>query len=424
MRVGDEITITPTELVAGGAALARVDGFPIFATNVYPGDVAVVRLLEVKKGFARADLVRVVEPSPSRRVMPCPVARECGGCDWAALRLDKQIEAKKRILTESLRRIGKIDPATLPPIAIHPSPLNYRLRSRLHRHGAKVGFYAARTNDVVQLPAECEVVGVETARTFSIHQNGGTAGELRIWEVDGRLITDGDFTIDGYHVTTDAFFQVNRHMLFTLRELVMRLAMRVSGGGGRASENAGAGTLPDLAMKLDERGPAIGGPTGGRKSEDAPPTPDPRPPTPSPHKTAVDLYSGVGFFSRPLAEIFASVTAVEGGEAAHECAKANVPENVTLVNAPVEWWVERMPRADFVFLDPPRGGAQRNVIDAIATRTNEMVCFLACDPVTFARDASRLIASGWRLASLDLLDLFPNTHHVETLASFERASPS
>jgi 23S rRNA (uracil1939-C5)-methyltransferase len=162
MRAGDEITITPTELVAGGAAMARVDGFPIFATNVYPGDVAVVRQLEVKKGFAHADLVRVIVPSPFRRAMPCPVANECGGCDWTALRLDKQLEAKQRILTESLRRIGKIDPATLPPIAIHPSPLNYRLRSRLHRDREKVGFYAMRTNDVVQLSPECEVVGLRT----------------------------------------------------------------------------------------------------------------------------------------------------------------------------------------------------------------------------------------------------------------------
>lgn len=359
MRTGDEITITPTELVAGGAAIARVDGFPIFATNVYPGDVAVVRLLEVKKGFAHADLVRLIEPGPFRRAVPCPVANECGGCDWTSLRLDKQLEAKQRILTESLRRIGKIDPATLPAIAIHPSPLNYRLRSRLHRDGDKVGFYAMRTNDVVQLPLECEVVGL---RTREEPRDGET------WEVDGKLIAEGEMTIDGYYVTTDAFFQVNRHLLATMRRLVSDIAAR--------------------AAKKD---------------------------------TAIDLYSGVGFFSRPLAEIFGRVTAVEGAEAAHECAKRNVPENVTLVHAPVEWWVERMPRADFVFLDPPRSGARRNVIDAIATRATEMVCFLACDPVTFARDASRLIASGWRLASLDLLDLFPNTHHVETLASFERA---
>jgi 23S rRNA (uracil1939-C5)-methyltransferase len=371
MRAGDEITITPTELVAGGAAMARIDGFPIFATNVYPGDVAVVRLLEVKKGFARADLVRLIEPSPSRRAMPCPVANECGGCDWTALRLDKQLEAKERILTESLRRIGKIDPPTLPPITRHPSPLNYRLRSRLHQQGDKTGYYATRTNEVVPLPPECEVVGIETARTWSTLSTRKTPPadeELRIWEVGGTLVTEGAFTIDGYYVTADAFFQVNRHLLGTLRDLVTRLALRQSS-----------------------------------------------------FKTAIDLYSGVGFFSRPLAEIFESVTAIEGSEAAHECAKRNVPGNVTLVQAPVEWWVERMPRADFVFLDPPRSGARRNVIDAVATRAKEMICFLACDPVTFARDASRLIASGWRLASLDLLDLFPNTHHVETLASFERA---
>jgi tRNA/tmRNA/rRNA uracil-C5-methylase (TrmA/RlmC/RlmD family) len=359
MHSGDEITITPTELVAGGAAIARVDGFPIFATNVYPGDVAVVRLIEVKKGFAHADLVRIIEPSSFRRAMPCPVANECGGCDWTSLRLDKQIEAKRRILTESLRRIGKIDPATLPPIAIHPSPLNYRLRSRLHRDGDKVGFYAMRTNDVMPLPRECEVVGLQTRE----HPREGET-----WEVDGKLVAEGELMIDGFHVTTDAFFQVNRHLLGTMRSLVTNIASR-----------------------------------GTKKS------------------TAVDLYSGVGFFSRPLAMVFETVTAVEGSASAHECAKRNVPANVTLVNAPVEWWVERMPRADFVFLDPPRSGARRNVIDAIGERTNAMVCFLACDPVTFARDASRLIASGWRLASLDLLDLFPNTHHVETLASFERA---
>jgi len=359
MNIGDEITIAPAELVAGGAAIARVDGFPIFATNVYPGDVAIVRLLEVKKGFAHADLVRVIEPSPSRRATPCPVANECGGCDWTALRLDKQLEAKQRILTESLRRIGKIDPATLPPIAIHPSPLNYRLRSRLHRDGDKVGFYAMRTNDVVPLPRECEVVGLQTRE----HPRDGET-----WEVDGKLIAEGELIIDGFHVTTDAFFQVNRHLLGTMRNLVTNIASRSTKKG-----------------------------------------------------TAIDLYSGVGFFSRPLAEVFEQVTAIEGAEPAHECAKRNVPANVTLINAPVEWWVNRMPRADFVFLDPPRSGARRNVIDAIAERTNAMVCFLACDPVTFARDASRLIASGWRLASLDLIDLFPNTHHVETLASFERA---
>jgi tRNA/tmRNA/rRNA uracil-C5-methylase (TrmA/RlmC/RlmD family) len=80
-----------------------------------------------------------------------------------------------------------------------------------------------------------------------------------------------------------------------------------------------------------------------------------------------------------------------------------------------------MPDADLIFLDPPRAGARPEVIDAISQRTRR-ICYLSCDPVTFARDANRLIAAGWRLATLDLLDLFPNTHHVETLSSFERAA--
>ena len=353
MRLNDEITIEPAELVAGGAALARVDGLPIFVTNVYPGDVARVRLFEVKKGFARAELVELIDPSPLRRAAPCPVAEECGGCDWTALRLDAQLRAKERILRESLRRIGKIHAP--PEIALHPSPLNYRLRSRLHRDGNAIGFFAMRSNDVVPLARECEVVGV---RTREAPREGET------WEIDGRLVTEGEFTVDGYLVAADAFFQVNRHLLDTLRRRVTELA------------------------------------------------------SPS-RRRAIELYAGVGFFTRPLTRLFERVIAVEGSAVSHRCGTINAPR-ARWVQAPVERWVREMPRADFVFLDPPRAGAAREVIEAVGRRAGERIAYLSCDPVTFSRDASRLIASGWRLATLDLLDLFPNTHHVETLGSFER----
>jgi 23S rRNA (uracil1939-C5)-methyltransferase len=383
MRAGEIITIEATELVAGGDAIARVDGFPVFASNVFPGDVARVQLYEVKKGFAKADLVELVTPSPWRRAMPCPVAHECGGCDWTALRLDKQLEAKRRILTESLRRIGKLDVASLPEIAIHPSPLNYRLRSRLHQEGDAVGFYAMRSNRVVPLAAECEVVGVETAHAFGTPTSQPArlaasrppqdAAALQLWELDGALI-DGDrdltITVDAYtyRLHTRAFFQVNRHLLGTMLRLVAQHASRVK------------------------------------------------------HKqSAVDLYGGVGFFTLPLAKLFERVTMIEGSSGSVHYARMNVPRNVKVIAAPVEDKMHTLPEVDFTFLDPPRAGTRRNVIDTIATQTREMIAYLSCDPVTFARDASRLIASGWRLASLDLVDLFPNTHHVETLSSFERA---
>lgn len=364
MREGDVITIEALELVAGGDAIARVDGFPIFASNVFPGDVARVRLYEVKKGFAKAELAELVTASPLRRAAPCPVANECGGCDWTALRLDAQLAAKRRILAESLRRIGKLDPATLPEVRVHPSPLNYRLRSRLHRDGDAVGFYAMRSNRVVPLARECEVVGVETARD---------PAEGEQWELDGEIIRDErevTITVDAftYRLSTRAFFQVNRHLLGTLLRLVDGHASRVAN-----------------------------------------------------RHLAIDLYAGVGFFTLPIAQHFHRVTAIEGAPIAARYARMNVPRNVKVVEAPVEEQIERLKHADFVFLDPPRAGARREVITAIAERTKEKIAYLSCDPVTFARDASRLIASGWRLSTLDLLDLFPNTHHVETLSSFERA---
>jgi 23S rRNA (uracil1939-C5)-methyltransferase len=364
VRVGEIITIEATELVAGGDAIARVDGFPIFASNVFPGDVARVRLYEVKKGFAKADLVDLVTPSPSRRAAPCSVAAECGGCDWTSLRLDKQLEAKRRILTESMRRIGKLDPASLPAIRMHPSPLNYRLRSRLHSDGTAVGFYAMRSNRVVPLAPECEVVGLETAR----HPAEGEQ-----WEIEGAIVREerevsirvNDFT---YRLDTRAFFQVNRHLLGTMLRLV-----------------------EDHASRVARR------------------------------RTAIDLYAGVGFFTLPIARHFEEVIAVEGASGSARYARMNVPANVRVIDAPVEHQISRLAPADFVFLDPPRAGARPEVIDAIGERTKEKIAYLSCDPVTFSRDASRLIASGWRLSTLDLLDLFPNTHHVETLSSFERA---
>ncbi len=385
-QIGDQFTIEPAELVAGGAALARIDGFPVFAINVFPGDKALVRLFEVKKGFARAELVELLSPSPWRRVAPCPIANECGGCDWTALRLDKQLEAKKRILSESLRRIGKI--YEHPSIDVHPSPLNYRLRSRLHRDGEAVGFYAMRSNTVVPIVPECEVVGVETARTFGTPASppagrapsrrppgggedaAGPAAEtaaLQTCELDGRLLQNAELRIGPYHLSTDTFFQVNRHMLGTMLRLVTAHAARVK------------------------------------------------------HKrTALDLYSGVGFFTLPLAKLFERVIAVEGSSVSTHYARMNAAENVKVIESPVERQLKHLPKGDFLFVDPPRAGAKREVVDFVAERTREVIAWLSCDPVTFARDASRLLSAGWKLETLDLLDLFPNTHHVETLARFGR----
>src|SRR5512133_3096245 len=234
---GARLTVQPESLVAGGDAICRVDGFPLFVPGIYPGDVAQVEVVEVKKGFGRGQLVELLTPSPQRRADPCPVSDECGGCDWAELRLDAQLEAKRGILLDSLRRVGKFDPASLPAVRLHASPLNSRLRSRLHADMAdpwRVGFYARRSNDVVPLSTQCEIVG--PALLGSLAALGGVARNGAIIDAfesshGFSFATRSDEDAKGvpvaleagghtYTLSTTTFFQVNRHLLGRLLALV------------------------------------------------------------------------------------------------------------------------------------------------------------------------------------------------------------
>lgn len=375
----------PETLVAGGDALARVDGFPIFVPAAYPGDRLRVRVTELKKGFARAAVEAVEVAGPLRRAEPCPVAEECGGCDWTSLRLDAQLEAKKTILIDTLRRIGKIDPAELPPLRIHPSPLNYRLRSRLQfdEETGAVGFFAAKSHRVVPLPAECEVVGARTLEHLpEIRRVAGEAGGgVTIFESDDEVIIEAERTAgrfarleigeETYTVRTEGFFQVNRHLLESLVSLVIALSARA-------------------AQK----------------------------------RIAFDLYGGVGFFALPLARSFEQVILVENAAASLAAAKQNAASrtNIKIEASDVGDFLRSVElQPDFIMIDPPRAGMTPDVLDSLAKFRGATICLLSCDPVTFSRDVSRLRRHGWRLSTLDLIDLFPNTHHIETLSLLKLA---
>jgi tRNA/tmRNA/rRNA uracil-C5-methylase (TrmA/RlmC/RlmD family) len=386
LQPGQVLDVTANELVAGGDALVRVDGFPIFVGGIYPGDRARIEITDVRRGFARAAVSELLSSGPLRRVEPCSIADRCGGCDWTSLRLDAQLAAKEQILRDSLRRIGKLEENLLPAIAIHPSPLNYRLRSRLHvsQDGKRAGFYEAGTNEVVPLAADCEVVGPELLRRVGELPAAAAPGSSVVaieqrsrFTVEPAESAGSRFRIDvgryRYALSTGSFFQVNRHLLATLIGLVRGIGARVP--------------VRNIAF---------------------------------------DLYGGVGFFALPLSELFGMVSTVESSKESSRYAERNcrgVGERIRVVHDDVLRFLRRSTeRADLIMIDPPRAGLEPEVTEAVAENCGNMICYLSCDPVTFSRDAARLVRRGWRLASLDLLDLFPNTHHIETLSSFERAT--
>lgn len=383
IEVGNRVELAADRLVAGGDALCRIDGFPVFVPRLYPGDVALVEIVEARKGFARGEVVRILEESRDRRSEPCPAAGECGGCDWPELRLDAQLDAKRGILEDSLRRTGRLAPEAIPPIRIHASPLNYRLRSRLHRDesSGEIGFFARRSHRVVPLHERCEVIGPQSL-------SGLTAVAGRIEAGDTVDLLEGE---DGTHVvgrmegedsgeatslrvgpwifrlSTSSFFQVNRH-------LVERLVALVRGLAGECGQK----------------------------------------------RLAFDLYGGVGFFALPLSHDFERVVTVESGADSGFWAERNLAgrDGARVVRQSVEEFLSSTrDEPDFVLVDPPRAGLSPRVRSGLRRVAPKRIAYLSCDPVTFSRDVAELVGHGWTLHTLDLVDLFPNTHHVETLAS-------
>jgi tRNA/tmRNA/rRNA uracil-C5-methylase (TrmA/RlmC/RlmD family) len=381
LRPGDRVDLEIEKLIAGGEALARHGGMVVFLRGAYPGDHVRCRIDQVKRSFARGTMIELLRASPFRRTTPCPVADECGGCDWTALRLDAQLRAKRAILLESLRRTGKLDLAAIPELRLHASPLNYRLRSRLHTSSSgEIGFFRMRSHEVVPLPPECEVVGPKL-----LERAGGTGApfspsrEITFVENEVELLSsesnasEDTLSIEtrgfSWRVSAPAFFQVNRHRLGLLIDLV----------------SGHAANLPR-------------------------------------REVALDLYGGVGFFASPLARLFASVTSIESDAESHRLAVLNCSGgNVELLHRDVLEHLHGEERdVDMILLDPPRGGTHPEVIRQVDRLSPRVVSYLSCDPVNLARDLARFAGTGWRLESIDLIDLFPNTHHIETLVSLKR----
>ena len=397
VQVGFRMMLEAIELVAGGDSLSRVEGFPVFVPGLYPGDRASVEITEVRKGFARGAIAELHHLSALRRSTSCPVADTCGGCNWTELRLDAQLAAKRHILFESLRRTGRFDLDSLPVAQLHPSPLEYRLRSRLHAgspadgNPGSIGFFGKRSHDVVPLPATCEIVGPQLAAAIATLTEAGLAEgeELVAFETSSGLVTHrvGDnareILVDveteippgtgvsfSYQLSTESFFQVNRHLLGTMIQLV---------------GHAAAG-VPSRSL-------------------------------------AIDLFAGVGFFTLPLARMFDRVVSVEDSRESYRWALLNAGDtaNVRPLQGRVEEVVgELEERAPFILLDPPRAGIRPGAISGIDRLASHTIAYLSCDPVTLARDLRLLSERGWTIVSIDLVDLFPNTHHVETFVVMRR----
>lgn len=392
-RIGRSFEVKVERVVPGGYGLAHAGGETLLVALAAPGDEAEVEVRSTRGRVCFAHISRIIEPSPARVAPPCPYFGRCGGCDFQQLSYDAQLAAKLDIIRDALRRTARL--TELPPLGITPAPRQWRYRSRAewqHDSAAqKLGYFergSHRICDVTHCPVvapELEVVleelrgamsDGELAETKEFRAMTGDAGGVALAPPHGaRFTTELRRTIRGevYHYNADCFFQINRDLLPDL----IAEALRPIEEGGDAQPNF-----------------------------------------------ALDLYCGVGLFTVPLARRVRRVVGVESHTTSARYGRRNL-ETANLFEARIEPgsvkdWLARhegeLPDVDFVLLDPPRTGAEAETMSSLIRLRPRRIAYVSCDPVTLARDLAMLIPAGYKLESLRLFDLFPQTHHVETVA--------
>ena len=435
--------LTIEKLIYGGDGLARLPADSegrrkaAFVPLVLPGETIEARVLEEKPGFVRAQLEKVITPSPDRIAPQCPYFGECGGCHYQHVGYEQQLELKQSILRETIERIAKVE---LPEIAAHASPpWHYRNRTRMHVHhepAFAIGYYRMGSRKLLpvrECPISAEVIGRALLAVWDI----GSEIPKEVVEVEFFCSHDEqqlmiELWVHGTSSDLEKKFQpVADRLQAALPELASVAVLRRPGASKTTSESVaapeldgssgpaallgvfGESALTYQAARFDYRVSAgsffqtnrflaeelVALATAGRRG-----------------KVAFDLYAGVGLFSLPLAKSFEQVAAVEASPSSFGDLRHNVPTNVCAVASTTEQFLARKQKQapELVLVDPPRAGLGPKIAAALARLGASEVGYVSCDPSTQARDLSPLLKAGYRISEAHLIDLFPQTYHIES----------
>ena len=470
--------LTIEKLVYGGDGLARVPAAgderrgkrapalpsvgrsgmkAIFAPYVLPGEVVEAAIVEERKGFARASLVEVLAPSPARVAPRCPYFGVCGGCHYQHSDYATQLEAKRQILEETVLRGAKL---SLPPITIHSGPqYGYRNRTRMKfafDAGFALGYYRHGSHElepVRQCPISSPLINQAIAliweladearkypalrevQFFANHDDSRMLVELFVQQTGppaqmkqfAQMLRERMPQIEGVAIYAAAFARAASEELdaqadaswLPLRagvphiEGASSLMYEVAGQAYRVSAGSFFQTNRFLVEKLVELA------TANREG-----------------RNALDLYAGVGLFTLPLSRSFQRITAVEIAPSAYSDLQANAAGISSLPTrtskkqrAEKIEGVRRSTRDylnsargqwDFAVVDPPRAGMGERVAKSLARLAIPRIAYVSCDPATLARDLAPLVAAGYKVEQAHLVDLFPQSYHMETVLHLVR----
>jgi 23S rRNA (uracil1939-C5)-methyltransferase len=463
------------KLIYGGDGLARLPaddrgrGKAVFIPFVLAGEKIEAALSEEKPGFARAHASSIVEPSPHRVPPPCPHFARCGGCHYQHAAYDHQLEIKTEILRENLRRIAKLELSC--EIQVHPSPpWNYRNRSRLQirtRPDFAAGYFKFASHDLLPVE-ECPISSPLINRGIAALWQAGRAGKVAegVREVEFFAASDADGNETQLLLEVLCDPEARRaevrawaeDLCSSMPEIAGIAAFREPQKGVQeplvavgasyltyrtksASYRVSAGSFFQTNRFLT--GELVDIVTAGCGGE-----------------LALDLYAGVGLFSTALACNFRHIVSVESSHTSTDDLKYNLLDNGKAVQTTAEDYLAaprsrggasagasragtgdepaqarggrdkdqvgngtvlpHLPPPDLVIVDPPRGGLGDRVARTLASANAPRLTYVSCDPATLARDLVPLLAAGYRVEEVHLVDLFPQTYHLETVTKLVR----
>jgi 23S rRNA (uracil1939-C5)-methyltransferase len=437
IKFNDTAVARVDSLNSEGQGVARVNGKAVFIRGALPGEEVLFRYFNKRKNYDLGGVLEILQPSPDRIADPkCRYFGTCGGCSLQHLKVENQIQAKQQTLLDNLARIGKVKPATLLPPITGPA-WNYRRKARLgvrvvaKKGGVLVGFRESRSSYITNLEA-CEILDARVTALLPA---------LRL--LISRLSCPERIPQIEVAAGSREAALVFRHLqAFTPEDLNLLTAfgaqhtvqIYLQPGGPDSVQPLWPPTPAPLSYSLPAYNlELIFAPTdfiqindqvNQRMIAQALELLDPQP-----HERVLDLFCGLGNFSLPLARRAASVLGIEGNAPLVEKARYNARHNA-ITNADFQLadlytaeetgaWPLPREKFDKWLLDPPRTGAMELVKLLPQTEAPARIVYISCYPATLARDSEVLVhAQGYRLVSAGVMDMFPHTNHVESIALF------
>jgi tRNA/tmRNA/rRNA uracil-C5-methylase (TrmA/RlmC/RlmD family) len=369
LAVGDTLSLEIDDVAFGGEGVARLEDFVVFVPFVGVGEIVEAEIIELKKRFARARLLRIIKPSGARVEPACRYFGQCGGCQYQHLAYSAQLQLKHQQVCDLFERIGGLKPEVIAEVIPCPEPYGYRNRIMIRsqwdkfKQGLNIGYIRTDNRLVVDIE-ECPIAEpLLNAQIKQVRANPPPKGGLK---VTLRIQPEG------WSVPPDSFFQNN---FFLLPKLVEVVRERLSNSDNRR---------------------------------------------------LVDLYCGVGFFAIELSDLVESFAGVEYDHQAIRAARHNAAArqrtNGEFLAGTAEALLPQLLRdspagTTTVLLDPPRKGCHPGMLALLREAKPSQVIYVSCHPATMARDLNILCAGDvFIVATVVPLDMFPQTAHMECVS--------